>query len=191
MKIKSIIGLCKRSGMLHLIENDGVQWLSDGYSLYPLFDLPHFDEETICRTFDISEKKAAKMSIRYDGCPPASICLWDEVVDEVECEYDSELFGGVISVQTSQGVVFIRRDHLSPFGDTDQDTLRLFERHSPNGSTYFAVKIGFMLAGIVLPYNCINERFVEKIKAISEQCEIALFNQNGEKINAENADKIG
>lgn len=177
MEIKKIIGLCKKSNVLHLIEQDGVQWLSDGFGMYPLFDLPRFDEETICRTFDISEKKAAKMAIRYDLMPPASLCLDNETEDEVMCEFDDELFGGVIPVQTSQGVMFIRRDHLSPFNDTAQDTLHLFERHSTTGTTYFAVKIGFMLAGIVMPYNCINDRFVEKIERICEQVKVALFNQ--------------
>ena len=82
MEIKRIIGLCKKSGVLHLIENEGVQWLSDGYSMYPLFDLPRFDEETICRTYDISEKKAAKMTIRYDLEAPAAFDLSDDVPDE-------------------------------------------------------------------------------------------------------------
>lgn len=177
MEIKRIIGLCKKSGMLHLIENEGVQWLSDGYSMYPLFDLPRFDEETICRTYDISEKKAAKMTIRYDLEAPAAFDLSDDVPDEVACDYDDELFGGVIPVQTSQGVVFIRRDHLSPFNDTARDTLYLFERHSPKGGIYFAVKVGFMLMGIVLPYNCINDRFVERIERVCEQVKIALSNQ--------------
>lgn len=181
MEIKKIIGLCKKSNVLHLIEQDGVQWLSDGFGMYPLFDLPRFDEETICRTFDISEKKAAKMAIRYDLMPPASLCLDNETEDEVVCDFDDELFGGVIPVQTSQGVMFIRRDHLSPFNDTAQDTLQLFERHSPKGGTYFAVKVGFMLVGIVMPFDCINERFVDKLKRISEQCEIALFNKAGER----------
>ena len=180
MEIKKIIGLCKRSNMLHLIENDGVQWLSDGYGMYPLFDLPRFDEETICRTFDISEKKAAKMTIRYDEKPPAAFCLKDDVLGEVPCDFDDELFGGVIPVQTSQGVMFVRRDHLSPFNDTAQDTLQLFERHTPSGGTYFAVKIGFMLVGVITPFDCINDRFVDKLKRISEQCEIALFNKKGE-----------
>ena len=177
MEIKKIIGLCKRSNVLHLIDYGDVQWLSDGYSMYPLFDLPRFDEETICRTFDISEKKAAKMAIRYDEQPPAAFCLDDDVEGEAPCDFDDELFGGVIPVQTSQGVMFIRRDHLSPFNDTAQDTLQLFERHSKSGNTYFAVKIGFMLMGIVTPYNCINDRFVERIERICEQVKVALFNQ--------------
>ena len=177
MEIKRIISLCKKSGTLPLIAHGDVQWLSDGYSIYPLFELPHFDEETICRTFDISEKKAAKMTIRYDAKPPASICLDDEVEGEVPCDFDDELFGGVIPVQTSQGVMFIRRDHLSPFNDAARDTLQLFERHSANGNTYFAVKVGFMLMGIVLPYNCINDRFVERIERMCEQLKLALFNQ--------------
>ena len=34
-----------------------------------------------------------------------------------------------------------------------------------------------MLMGIVLPYNCINDRFVERIERVCEQVKIALFNQ--------------
>ena len=50
MKIKKLIDLCKKRGCFYLFEDERVQWLSDGVALYPLYNVPEFDEETLCRT---------------------------------------------------------------------------------------------------------------------------------------------
>lgn len=79
MEIKRIINLCKSSNGLILYENEGEQWISDGYALFPLTEMPLFDEETICRTYDISEKKAAKMSIRHEMKLPQNVSVAGDV----------------------------------------------------------------------------------------------------------------
>ena len=48
---------------------------------------------------------------------------------------------------------------------------------SKSGNTYFAIKIGFSLVGIVMPYDCINEAFVEKLGKYYERCALALENK--------------
>ena len=174
MEIKRIINLCKKSGALILYENEGQQWISDGYVLFPLMNLPHFDEETICRTYDISEKKAAKMTIRHELTLPQSISIADDVNGEMPCEFDEELFNRLVPVQTTRGLTFIQKQYLTPFADTPADMLYLFERHGPTGNLYFAVKVGFQLMGILVPYDCVNESFVERIERVCEQCKVAL-----------------
>ena len=47
MKIKKIIDLCKKRGIFRLYAGESVQWISDGCALYPLYNLPEFDEETL------------------------------------------------------------------------------------------------------------------------------------------------
>lgn len=177
MEIKRIISLCKSSNGLILYENEGEQWISDGYALFPLTEMPLFDEETICRTYDISEKKAAKMSIRHEMKLPQNISVAGDVDGEMPCEFDDELFARIVPVWTSQGLMFIQRRYLTPFADTPADMLYLFERRSPTGGVYFAVKVGFQLMGLITPYECVNEGFVERIKRIYDQCEVALKNK--------------
>lgn len=58
MEIKKIINFCKKRGVLYLFDGDGCQWISDGIAVYPLFNLPIFDEESILKAYDISGKKA-------------------------------------------------------------------------------------------------------------------------------------
>ncbi len=103
MEIKRIINLCKSSNGLILYENEGEQWISDGYALFPLTEMPLFDEETICRTYDISEKKAAKMSIRHEMKLPPRISIAGDVEGEMPCEFDDELFARIVPVWTSRG----------------------------------------------------------------------------------------
>lgn len=177
MEIKKIISLCKKSGALILYENEGEQWISDGYALFPLSNMPLFDEETICRTYDISEKKAAKMTIRHELKMPGNISVAGDVDGEMPCEFDDELFERVVPIQTTRGQMFIQKRYLAPFCDTPADMLYLFERHTPNGGTYFAVKVGFQLMGLISPYECVNEGFVERIRRVYEQCEVALQNR--------------
>lgn len=181
MEIKRIINLCKKNGCLILYEHDGGQWISDGFALFPLTNLPHFDAESICRTYDISEKKAAKMLIRHEDALPDRISVACDVAGEMPCEFDEELFQGLVPVQTTRGLVFIQKQYLQPFSDTPADMLYLFERHGPTGNLYFAVKVGFVLMGIIAPLDHVNEDFVNRIRRVCEQCEVALENKkNGE-----------
>lgn len=174
MEIKRIINLCKKSGVLILYENDGAQWISDGYALFPLTNMPLFDEETICRTYDISEKKAAKMTIRHELSLPKNVSISDDVDGEMPCEFDEELFHRLVPVQTTRGLTFIQKQYLAPFADTPADMLYLFERRGPIGNLYFAVKVGFQLVGILAPVDCVNEDFVARIERVCEQCRVAL-----------------
>lgn len=177
MEIKKIINFCKKSGNLGIYENEGKQWITDGYALYPLFNLPLFDEETICAAYDISAKKAGKMRITFNIKLPAIFDYRDDVEGETECKRGAPLFNGLVPITTTHGIEFIESKYLSPFTDADDNMIFIYERTTANGTTYFAVKDGLMLVGILMPYDCINEDFVKNIKTLYEQCEITLYNK--------------
>ena len=183
MITKKIISLCKKSGVLHLFDSDGVQWISDGAAIYPLFDLPWFDEETLCKAYDIPEKTAEKMLIKHDNSLPSFLNVADTTPEEMPCEYGEAIFERAIPITTSHGMEFIDKKYLSPFADADPDLLGIFERTGENGQTVFAVKQGFCLVGFIMPYDCINEKFVNRLKDICRQCEITLFNKNSKEMN--------
>ena len=174
-----IISLCKKSGSLRLYagKEEGEQWISDGYAIFPLLNFPIFDEETICKAYDIPDKKREKMLIKCEQNLPSRINFENSTPDEIPCEIGDELLGGAISITTSQGMMFIHRKYLQPFNDTPEEMIYIFERHTEDGKTYFAVKIGFVLSALVMPYDCVNEAFVERLKNAYEQCKIALANK--------------
>ena len=181
MEIKKIINFCKKRGALYLFDGEETQWISDGIAVYPLFNLPIFDEESILKAYDISGKKAEKLFIKRDSHLPERLDFSDNCKEELMCEIGDVIFGDALAISTSTGMMFIDRKYLSPFRDMQDDMLYVYERMTPDGNTYFAIKIGFSLVAIVSPYDCINEAFVGKLGKYYEQCMVALENKNRDK----------
>lgn len=40
--------------------------------------------------------------------------------------------------------------------------------------TYIAAKSGFMLVGVIMPYNIIEKGFVEQVESLAKQCRVAF-----------------
>lgn len=66
-------------------------------------------------------------------------------------------------------------DSLAPLAD--QEDKMLYERQTASGETYFAVKSGFMVNGIVMPENIVDEVLLRQLKALYQECELTLYNQ--------------
>lgn len=189
MKIEKIINLCKRRGTLKIYEGEGAQWLSDGCALYPLFGLPYFDENSICAAYDITAAAAEKMNISSSLELPSIFDYSNDAENEAECLRSSAIFGALVPITTSHGIEFIQSKYLAPFADCDDNMLRIYERTNAAGMTYFAVKNGLMLVGFIMPYDCINEDFVKRLKDLAEQCEIALYHKKNEAAKREAAEE--
>ena len=179
MKIKKIVDLCKKRGYFYLFTPEGgEQWLSDGVGAYPLGDVPRLDEDTLCALFDIPDKAREKMVFRVQQAP-SSLCFDDVMPGEVLCEQGALLLGegkhGVIPYKTQQGIQFIDRTHMEPLEGCGQ--LEVYERTSTAGTTYFAVKRGLTLVAVILPYDIINEPFVESLRTLAELCTVAWENK--------------
>ncbi len=179
MKIKKIVDLCKKRGYFYLFTPEGgEQWLSDGVGAYPLGDVPRLDEDTLCALFDIPDKAREKMVFRVQQAP-SSLCFDDVAPGEVLCEQGALLLGegkhGVIPYKTQQGIQFIDRTHMEPLEGCGQ--LEVYERTSTAGTTYFAVKRGLTLVAVILPYDIINEPFVESLRTLAELCTVAWENK--------------
>ena len=177
MKIRSIIDICKKSGRMMLFENKHEQWISDGMAVYPMFNLPHFDKDTLFRTYDITDKQADKLQFTHYGKMPDAFSFEDNVVEEsLINQAPSYFLDKVIPFVTSQGIEFIESKYLKPLSDIDS-TLRIYERYSKSGQLYFAVKSGFVLVAIILPTNFINEKFVQELEEMTKLCKLALHNK--------------
>jgi hypothetical protein len=182
MKIKKIISLCKTAGQLILYSDPerDIQWLSDGRAIYPLIGCPKFDEDSFCNTYEITDSQRKKIAFRIDEPLPLHFNFDDTDNYETETErmplsvtystYDA------VALKTQYGIEFINRAHIHPFGDYSVRDIIYTLRTDESGNTYFAVKCGFMLIGIILPLKIIDKAFLAELKAFKTQVEITLYN---------------
>lgn len=123
----------------------------------------------------ISSRK--KIYFRHEQLPTKAINFED--MDPKENILDREKLtighaGKVLRpLQTRRGLVFIDTAQLQPLADL-VDTLELYERETEAGGTYIAAKSGFMLVGVIMPYNIIEKGFVEQVESLAKQCRVAF-----------------
>lgn len=182
MKLKTLAALCKKAGVFYLYDRitpDGEvaeQWLGDGGAVFPLHGLPYMQENNLFTLFDITDKQRKKIFFRHEQLPEA-INFRDTDADETILDREKLTVGHAGKVlrplQTRRGLVFIDTAQLSPLADL-ADTLELYERQTESGGTYIAAKSGFMLMGVVMPYNIIEKGFVEQVETLARQCRITL-----------------
>lgn len=182
MKIKTVAALCKKNKAFCLYDSVtregevGTQWLGDGFSAYPLQGLPLLEEESIYTMFDITDKQQEKITFRRDALPKGiNFGDTDACENVIEDEKLSFAVDGKIlrPLHTQQGITFIDAAYLAPFSDV-ADMLELYERVTPGGHIYIAAKTGFLLAGIIFPYDLVRKEFVEKLADLLKQCRFAL-----------------
>lgn len=182
MKIKSIATICKKNKRAVLFErfNDegGLlsQYIGDGGAVYPIVGLPPLDKENVLTIFDVPEKQREDWFVQTLGIP-AGISLDDLDANEkpVEREAISIVYSGktLKPLRTTRGLVFIKSRYLSPLSDV-MDALELYERFTPSGVAYIAAKVGFLLQAVIMPYDVINQQFVEKLQELTRECTYSL-----------------
>ena len=181
MIIKKIIDLCKKRGICYLYDGADVQYISDGAAIYPMYNLPRFDENTLCRTYDITDTQQNKIHFHHSRELPMHLDLSDNTDSEVLCQRGSMVLsiagGGAVPYMTSQGLMFINAKYLTPLSDVRDNMIEVYERISTSGNTYFVIKSGFVLLAAVTPYEVINPKFVDDLSALTAMCKVALENQ--------------
>ena len=85
---------------------------------------------------------------------------------------------------------FVEASYLRPFGDVERDYMEVYERRTPDGLPYFAVKTGIMLLGIVFPVRVITDRFVKDLSYLARGCEKTLENEKEKTEEEETADQM-
>lgn len=184
MKIKNLVNHCKREGVVHMyMDEDGFQWLGDGCSMYPLFDMPLFTETSFCAAFDIDKHKRDQMSIQFFQSCPAHLDTRDVCDDEQEVFAAKSLAIEVnrqryIPYATKLGVRFLSDAYLRPLLDV-KNGLQMYERYTTEGNMYFAAKSGLELKAIILPSQIVTEDLVDQLSVLAQQCKTALSNMQG------------
>lgn len=167
MKIKSIAAICKKNKNIAIFErysDDGdilTQYIGDGSAVYPVVGLPQLDKESLLTIFGV----------------PAGISFedTDETERHVEREGISIIYSGrtLKPIRTTRGLVFIESRYLSPVADV-LDVLELYERRTAEGTPYIVAKAGFLLQAVIMPYDVINQQFVESLQDLTRECEFSL-----------------
>lgn len=187
MKIKKMIAICKQNKTITLYNSRDGQWISDGYAMFPMYDLPTFDANSICRTYDITEKQQNKIAFRIEAALPTVLNFEDNIDDEqMLTSGDLVLIDGgrkLIPYITERGIAFLDGKYMEVVSDYEDSGISVYARTAPDGSLYFAVKSGFVVIGMITPVRVINDEFVKRIKNLSKMCEIALFNSESETVD--------
>lgn len=181
MKLSTIQQICKGAKRIELYSpQDGCQWIGDGGALYPLYNLPRMDGDSIFAMFDIPEGKRDKIHLWQHTTLPENACFTDFAEGEVLVglgDLEVSLSGRVlVPLKTSHGAIYINRKYLLPFKDSENGVL-LYERNTSSGTVYVAVKEGFLLTGIIFPYNVVTPKFVEELETLCALSRVAMENQ--------------
>lgn len=179
---KSIAAICKKNKNIAIFErysDDGdilTQYIGDGSAVYPVIGLPPLDAESLLTIFDVPEKDRDNYFVKTLGIP-AGISFEDTDATErqVEREGISIIYSGrtLKPIHTTRGLVFIESRYLAPVADV-LDVLELYERRTTDGAPYIVAKAGFLLQAVIMPYDVINQQFVESLQALTRECEFAL-----------------
>lgn len=189
MKIKNIAAICKKNKSVVLFER-----YNDGGAVYPIIGLPTLDKESVLTIFDIPEKQREDWYVRSTGIPDGiNLDDIDETEKPVEREAISIVYSGktLKPLRTRRGLAFIESRYLSPVSDV-LDVLELYERITPSGTPYIVAKAGFLLQAVIMPYDVINQQFVEKMEELTRECvtSLELRKQEAARENATAPDQM-
>lgn len=185
MKLKQIESILKQEKTIIVAETPYCQWLGNGSAFYPVHGLPKLTKENIFTLFDIAEDKREKFY--FEERPlPTYLNFEDSDSTEVMLERGTIAFfaeGRALEpLKTSQGIAFINSRYLKPFSD-EVNGYELYERTDKNGRIYIAVKAGFILLGVIAPYDLVSDKFIQTLESVLELSRVAWYNK-AQKITA-------
>lgn len=172
MKLSKIAKLCVRAKRVYLYEDEarGVQWIGDGYALYPLYMMPDLSPETVLRVLDVKEKDWSKIAINTVPLP-GSLDLADGTDEDkllpppgLSIGYAGEVLE---PARFSCGLRFVNPLHLAPV--EDQDQLMLYERESTDGEPYIVAKTGLMVQAVIMPRLITDEELLNRLQTLAAE----------------------
>lgn len=185
MLVKKCIDICKRAGCFCFYNTPEGQWLSDGCAVYPLFGVPHLDADTVCTMYDISETKKDKTHFKHITGLPETFDFGDIVASEKECgriPIGVFAFGrNMMPFQCSTGAVYFDATYFEPLKDSAKGMLKVFERMTASGESYYVVKEGMCLVALILPVDAATQEMVKQLESLTALTALALENKRTAK----------
>ncbi len=177
MKLKDVSALLRSGRTIIISEGRDCQWIGDGSAAYPMYGLPAMKKENLPVLLDIPESKQDSYTIQNTVLPFSED---DNTLNEYEItdlKTDINYRGVTLSVFVGSGrLFFVKPKYLKPLGDMPDR--RYFARIS-NGTYAIAVKEGFFLRAVIMPFvNIVDEDFVAVMKTIySLSADILISNK--------------
>lgn len=174
MKIKSIAAICKKTKcamiLIHYSSAGTVtQYISDGVALYPVYDLPMLDEESVLTIFDVPEKQRENWNTRCvepDGFHLEDTDTGEYFMEEMGLSF---VLNGVSlkPFRAKDSVLFVNNKYLAPFSDV-RDIVQFFERRLDNGQPYVVAKAGFLMQSVIMPFQVQETRLVQELQELMQ-----------------------
>ena len=186
MKIKQIATILKAEKTIITFQTPSCQWLGNGSAFYPVYNLPILTQDNIFTIFDIAEDKRDKFYFEEREAPQ-HINLEDgdeneQILDRATLSIFAD--GRTLEpLKTSQGISFINKRYLKPFAD-EEAGYELYERLDKLGRSYFVAKSGFILLGVIMPYDLVNDSFIATLENWLELSRVAWFNKSQKRAEA-------
>ena len=180
MKLSKVGALCKGAKRFVIYKTWSGQWISDGYAIYPIRELPPLQEDNVYALFDIPEDKRGKVQYEEKNVP-YGINLNDGCDDEVVVQIapiSIVYHGSIITpIKGRGGILYIDRKYLSPLGDD----ITLYERYYPRDDrSYIVAKRGLLLEGVILPAEIATKELAKTLKHIGELTELVAGDEDFE-----------
>lgn len=168
MKFKDIAAMCCRRKYVELYtdEESGERFVSDGTAVFKLEGMPIVSVDELLRLFSVDDKQ--KRSWFYEeSAVPDFLCLADNAPEQLVENFSDflvlNLLGNeLVPVRGRRGILLLNRQYLKPFEKGDY--IKFFERECM-GRKYIAVKDGFELKAVILPFR-VEKDFVERLEDI-------------------------
>jgi hypothetical protein len=153
MKLKKFTTQTKKVGICEIIniEEEHLQYLSNGYTVFPVHDLPPLDNATLFSLLDIEKDKQELFTVSR----VFSTHYNSKDVDKTEMPLETARFilrfdefrnTTIRPVFTETGLYYYDPSWLAPFAD---ENYQLFIRRGADKRPYIAVKAGMFVIGFI------------------------------------------
>ena len=181
MIIKNLAAMCRKKKRIYLIEDEmhDVQWAGDGGAMYPLFGIPHLNEEQILVLFDVPEDKRKGVSVLLESGMPGGLDTEDSAADQEARPYPLSFgtaWGVYYPVQTSTGIAFYDAEYFKPIADKPR--AKLYERYTRSGRLYFVAKDGMLVEAVIMPAALKEEELAATLGTIFTELEQKIQGKN-------------
>ncbi len=177
LKIKQIASKCKRTGTLLLCDHEEsgqvIQWVSDGYSYYPLNNIPYLKMDNLITLLEITEKQLEKIETEHISVKDISGISFDDfeegervvTPESIKVQFNGVSYG---IFRTTEGVVYIDSSAVLPLSNMI-NMIEFYERKDrKSGKSYIVCKTGMLIQAVILAENIISPKLVDELYKIAE-----------------------
>lgn len=185
MLIKNLAAMCRKRLFIVMFSDkrNGIQWIGDGTSVFPMHGIPELDDEQIKFLFDIPEEKREKCIVSHMGEIGDMFDVSDSAADnEVIVMKPAMMINGKLlcPVSTSAGIAFFNPELLTPIRDCPD--AKLYERYDPEARLYFVAKSGMLVEAVIMPSKPDAKELLDNLNKITRELTAQVETEETEEI---------